>query len=134
MIHKPSLGSLDVPHKIWARSVQPFRRLLDTNRQTSILVYKFRPNRTVFNMYAEYTRLQLTFLALVPCSNHFLFTDFQEKKTLDKSVSGTIIPYVTLKWNSTRKPLSVFHTQSRLYNKVVYSRCAALYGKCRLLS
>ena len=24
MIHKPSLESLDVPQKIWARSVQPF--------------------------------------------------------------------------------------------------------------
>ena len=30
----------------------------------SILVYKFRPERTGFNMYAEYTQLQLTFLAL----------------------------------------------------------------------
>ena len=36
IIHKPSLGSLDVPQKIWARSVQPFWRLLDTNRQTDI--------------------------------------------------------------------------------------------------
>ena len=36
IIHKPSLGSLDVPHKIWARSVQPFWRLLDTNRQTPL--------------------------------------------------------------------------------------------------
>ena len=34
IIHKPSLGSLDVPQKIWARSVQPFWRLLDTNKQT----------------------------------------------------------------------------------------------------
>ena len=34
IIHKPSLGSLDAPQKIWARSVQPFWRLLDTNRQT----------------------------------------------------------------------------------------------------
>ena len=34
IIHKPSLGSLDVPQKIWARSVQPFWRLLDSNRQT----------------------------------------------------------------------------------------------------
>ena len=34
MIHKPSRESLDVPQKNWARSVQPFRRLLDTNRQT----------------------------------------------------------------------------------------------------
>ena len=35
MIHKPSLKSLDVPQKIWARSVQPFWRLLDTNKQTN---------------------------------------------------------------------------------------------------
>ena len=42
----------------------------DTKRtlvtDASILVYKVRPERTGFNMYAEYTRLQLTFLALVP--------------------------------------------------------------------
>ena len=35
IIHEPSLGSLDVPQKIWARSVQPFWRLLDTNKQTN---------------------------------------------------------------------------------------------------
>ena len=29
-----SLGSLDAPQKIWARSVQPFLRLLDTHKQT----------------------------------------------------------------------------------------------------
>ena len=34
IMHKPSLWSLDVPQKIWARSVQPFWRLLDTNKQT----------------------------------------------------------------------------------------------------
>ena len=34
--------------------------------EASILVYKFRPERTGFNMYAEYTQLQLTFLALHP--------------------------------------------------------------------
>ena len=33
----------------------------------SIFVYKFRPEKTGFNMYAEYTLPQLTFLALVPC-------------------------------------------------------------------
>ena len=38
-----------------------------TNTDASILVYKFRPERTGFNMYAEYTHLQLTFLALHPC-------------------------------------------------------------------
>ena len=30
------------------------------NTDASILVYKFRPKRTGFNMYAEYTRPQLT--------------------------------------------------------------------------
>ena len=35
-----------------------------TNIDASILVYKFRPERTGFNMNTEYTQLQLTFLAL----------------------------------------------------------------------
>ena len=34
IIHKPSLWSPDVPQKMWARSVQSFWRLLDTNKQT----------------------------------------------------------------------------------------------------
>ena len=34
------------------------------NTNASILVYKFRPERTGFNIYAEYMQLQLTFLAL----------------------------------------------------------------------
>ena len=37
-----------------------------TNTDASILVNKFRRDRTGFNVYAEYTRPQLTFLALVP--------------------------------------------------------------------
>ena len=37
------------------------------NTDASILVYKFRPERTGFYMYAEYTKLQLTFLTLQPC-------------------------------------------------------------------
>ena len=37
-----------------------------TNTDASILVYKFRPKRTGFNMYVEYTQPQLTFLALLP--------------------------------------------------------------------
>ena len=36
------------------------------NNDASILVYKFHPERAGFNMYAEYTQLQLIFLALVP--------------------------------------------------------------------
>ena len=41
---------------------------LKTNTDASIPVYKFRPERTGFNMYAEYTLPQLTFLALEPWS------------------------------------------------------------------
>ena len=37
-----------------------------TNTDASILVSKFRPERTGFNMCVEYTRLKLTFLALKP--------------------------------------------------------------------
>ena len=33
-IHKPSLRWRDVPQKIWARSVKPFWRLLDTKKKT----------------------------------------------------------------------------------------------------
>ena len=48
MIHKPSLWSRDVPQKIWARSVQPFRRLLDTNKQTD------KPNLYIdFSTFSE---------------------------------------------------------------------------------
>ena len=43
----------------------------DTKRtDASILVYKFRPERTGFKMYAEYTQLQLAFLALQPWGRH----------------------------------------------------------------
>ena len=37
-----------------------------TSNNASILVYKFHPERTGFNMYAEYTQPQLTFLTLQP--------------------------------------------------------------------
>ena len=37
-----------------------------TNTDASILVYKFPPDKTRFNMYVEYTQPQLTFLALLP--------------------------------------------------------------------
>ena len=40
---KPSLGLCEVPQKIWARSVQPFWRLFDTNKQTDKQsIYKYR--------------------------------------------------------------------------------------------
>ena len=43
-----------------------------TNTNASIIVYKFRPERTGFNMYTEYTQPQLTFLALHPWIQHSL--------------------------------------------------------------
>ena len=53
-IHKPSLGPREVPHKIWARFVQPFWRLLDiSKKQTdrhpnnqSIYIYIYMKPRT----------------------------------------------------------------------------------------
>ena len=36
------------------------------NTDASTVVYKFRSERTGFNMYTEYTQPQLTFLALHP--------------------------------------------------------------------
>ena len=41
-----------------------------TNTDASIIVYKFPPKRTGFNMYTEYTQPQLTFLALHSCFHH----------------------------------------------------------------
>ena len=38
IIHKPSLGSRDVPYKIWSRSVQPFWRFwIQTDRQAKFI-------------------------------------------------------------------------------------------------
>ena len=37
-----------------------------SNSDASILVYKYRPERTGFYMYAANTQQQLTFLALLP--------------------------------------------------------------------
>ena len=52
---KPEMGSIYI------------YRIYLTNTDTPFFVYNFRPERTGFNMYAEYTQLQLTFLALAPC-------------------------------------------------------------------
>ena len=50
---KISLGSRDDPQKMWARSVQPFWRLLDTNKQTPRQV-KFIYRRYLwFSWYRE---------------------------------------------------------------------------------
>ena len=47
------------------------------NTDASVLVYKFRPKRTGFNMYAEYTRPQLSFLALHPWLKLFFKVGFR---------------------------------------------------------
>ena len=54
----------------------------DTKRThvASILVNKIHPKRTGFNIYAEYIRPQLTFLALHPWFNVFLLK-LREKQT-----------------------------------------------------
>jgi len=55
----------------------------DTKRThvASILVNKIHPKRTGFNIYAEYTRLKLTFLALHPWLAGLLgLTEFRNLK------------------------------------------------------
>ena len=70
IIQKPSQRSYEVPHKIWAQSVQPFWRLLDTNdRQTprqAKYIYKYR-NNSLSNLYKSLTRSQLRFWASGTC-------------------------------------------------------------------
>ena len=61
IIHKPSLWSRDVPQKIWARSVQPFWRLLDTNRQTDRQTNKQTDKP---NLYIEDMMLNRTAIAI----------------------------------------------------------------------
>ena len=50
-----------------------------SNTDASILVYKHRPERTGFNMYAENTQQQLNFLALLPCNLKSFFVEFITK-------------------------------------------------------
>ena len=59
---KPDMGSIFHYYVNYQNSM--LLTSSDTNTDASILVYKFRPERIGFNMYAEYTQLQLTFLAL----------------------------------------------------------------------
>ena len=46
------------------------------NTDAFILVYKHRPERTGFNIHAENTQQQLTFLALLPWPKTKFWTDF----------------------------------------------------------
>ena len=47
------------------------------NTDSSILVCKYRPERTGFKMYAENTQPQFTFLALLPCKELSFFVCVQ---------------------------------------------------------
>ena len=60
--HRKLLGELSKLSKLNAFILLGYQ----TNTDASIIVYKFRPERTGYNMYAEYTKLQLTFLTLQP--------------------------------------------------------------------
>jgi len=66
-------------------------------------VYKVRPERTGFNMYSGYTRLQLTFLALVPCKTE-TSTQKSRKKFVLFLFDGAChidcgVPYEEIKFN-----------------------------------
>ena len=50
IIHKPSLGSCEVPQKMLAKSVRLFLRLLDTNQQTN----KQQTDRQAKNIYRRH--------------------------------------------------------------------------------
>ena len=54
----------------------------DTRKNTdaSIIVYKRRPERTGFNMYAENTQQQLTFLTLLSWYFLFLWKDYGSQR------------------------------------------------------
>ena len=63
LVHKPSY---EIPHKIWARSMQPFWRLLDTNKQTDktnlyIIDYWAISIVNIFSMYSLKTKAKKKF-------------------------------------------------------------------------
>ena len=85
---KPDMGSIFHIKNQWNilvignyyvnfQNYQNLMLLTSSNTDASILVYKFRPERTNFNMYAEDTQLQLTFLALHSCNLLSFVTCFQ---------------------------------------------------------
>ena len=90
-------------------------RILNKQKNTdaSILVYKFRPERTGFNMYAEYTQPQLTFLALIPWkSPTFLWTHIVVNYTL---ITFWLKLFLFLAWiKKVWLPQSLVHKQKSL--------------------
>ena len=90
-----------------------------TNTDESILVYKFHPERTGFNMYAEYTQPQLTFLCI-----RTLDYRIQSPFSLIKTYLNVYI-YIHYykfyraefdsKYRSIQKPLPFNKKQTKLY-------------------
>ena len=60
-----AIGNYYVNYQNYQNSVL----LTTSDTDASILAYKFRLERTGFNMYSEYTQQQLTFLALHSCED-----------------------------------------------------------------
>ena len=68
--------------------------LLSCSDTKRTLVYKFCPERNGFNMYAEYARPQLTFLALVPWMDIlFLAVNNLQHHTVHSSSFHILGPY-----------------------------------------
>ena len=99
IFHKSSLGSLDVPQKIWARSVQPFWRLLDTNKQTDTqtpkqtdrqakFIYRLRTHIRMFASTATTANVELInclgrfpLISVLQPNNPSIMIAFQANKT-----------------------------------------------------
>ena len=93
--------------------------LFSSDTDASILVYKFRQERPGFNMYAEYTWPQLTFLALVPWFKVF---KFGRQKFGDLDVKSLVIWTINLILSSkmTMSDLHAkpYHSNLYLINKM----------------
>ena len=61
----------------------------------SILVYKYRPERTGFNMHAENTQPQLTLLALIPWVKESVGVFLCDPPCKDGKVQCTTVPLKT---------------------------------------
>ena len=97
--------------------IKCFHILLGHQRKTdtSILVYKYRPERTGFNMYAENTQAQSTFLALLPCP-HLYTVDLRLQCTYTVTSSTLYTVHSVLEYTRTVS----WYLISRYMNKNIY--------------
>ena len=75
----------------WSKWNALFQLGYQKNTDASIFVYKFRTERTGFNMYTEYTQPQWTFLALVLWHHPWRTKSYSDTKT------NRILPITLLK-------------------------------------